>query len=675
MIGELVKLAKEYLPKLNEKRLQQAYKFAKTAHTDQFRKDGKTPYIEHPVKTAKILTKLRVDEDTLIASLLHDVPEDTDYTLKDVEKSFGKTVAFLVDGITKLSKVHYRHDMAERQIESLKKLFIHSARDPRIILIKLADRLHNMKTIDAIAKPEKRVRIAKETFEVYVPIANLLGVWEIKNKLEDLCFKTLAPRDYKMVDELIQKSILKKRDLVNRTKKEVEELLKKNKVLCGLVEGRQKTHYSTFRKMLRSGKSFSEIYDLVGLRIVVPDVGSCYQALGVVHQSFTPKIGRLKDYVALPKSNGYQSIHTTVFGLEGTITEVQIRTEDMHLENEYGIAAHYFYREAQSKKQRVIKKKLQNKYQWVHKILDLQKGAKDNKSFFKHLKLDVFTPKGDVVDLPSGSTVVDFAYHIHSDIGMLAVGAVINGEEASLTKKLGNGDVVLVKTSEEADGPQVEWLNIVQTSLARNRIREFLKEKDKATLLMEAEKLLDRKLKVFGFGDIETLTKLKKVVLTEHFSVDSWESLLFAIGEGSVDVKDVIKLIYSEEELLGEEQDPANAHVYDRTRQSRLEEITPRKIRTITLLIKARNRVGILGEMCNELANINVNIVEASAVNEKEEADFSLVKFIVDIESFEQYEKLLYAFQRIDGVMNVTQIQKSLLDPLNLADFHKALEQ
>jgi GTP diphosphokinase / guanosine-3',5'-bis(diphosphate) 3'-diphosphatase len=674
MVDELIQLAKEYLPQLNEKRLRHAFDFAKKAHTDQLRKDGKTPYIEHPFAAAKYLCELRVDEDTLIAALLHDVPEDTDCSLKDVEKGFGKTVAFLVDGITKLSKVHYRHDMAERQIESLKKLFIHSARDPRIILIKLADRLHNMSTIDAIPDPEKRIRIAKETFEIYVPIANLLGVWEVKNKLEDLCFKTLAPKDFKMIDKLVRNSALKKKDLANRTVKDVEKLLKKHKIPCLRVEGRQKTYYSTFRKMLHSGKSFSEIYDLVGLRIIVPNVGLCYQTLGIVHQRFTPKIGRLKDFIALPKSNGYQSIHTSVFGIDGTITEVQIRTEDMHLENEYGIAAHYFYREAQDRKQQTVRKKLKNKYAWVSKILDLQRNAKDNKKFFKHLKLDiftdrifVFTPKGDVVDLPRGSTVIDFAYHIHSDVGMLANGALINGKDRPLTGKLSNGDVVNVKTSEEAEGPQVEWLNVVRTTLARNRIREFLREKDKATLITEAEKLLDNKLQAFAFGGVSDLSKLQRVVLMEHFKVDSWEDLLLEVGDGSIDARDVIKLIYSDEDLLGEKHDPDNQHVYDHTKRRRIKEILPEKVRTLSLFVKAHNRVGVLGDMCREFANSNVNIVEASAASKSVDVNFSLVKFIVDIEDFEQYEKVLYGLKKIPGVISVTQLSESVLNPLDEA--------
>ena len=653
------------MPNLDVARIQRAFEFAAKAHSGQMRKDGETPYIMHPLKTAEILTGLRVDEDTLIAGLLHDVPEDTDFSVKDVEKEFGKTVAFLVDGITKLSKVHFRHDMLERQIESLKKLFIHSARDPRIILIKLADRLHNMSTIDCIDRPEKRMRIARETLEIFVPIANLLGIWDLKHKLEDLCFRTLSRDDYQMIDDFVQRSAEKKAAMVRKTIKEIERSLKRQGIEHLEVQGRYKTHYGIFRKMLHSGKSFAEIFDLIGIRIIVNDIGDCYQALGVMHQHFTPKIGRLKDYIALPKSNGYQSIHTTVFGVDGAVTELQVRTMDMHLENEYGIAAHYFYRENQDKKRKQVKKHLQKKYEWVHKILDLQRSVRDNENFMRHLKLDIFsdriflfTPRGDVIDLPQGSTAIDFAYHIHSDIGMLAVGVKINGAPASLTTKLHNNDVVDVETSEESPGPQAEWLNIVQTNLARTRIREYLKEKDKTTLINEAEHMLDEKLKSFGFDGLAHLSKLQRVMLMEHFSCETWEKLLTEIGSGNINVRDVIKLLYSEQELLGEEFEPICAQAYERSTRHRIKELIPKKVRNVTLLLRTEDRVGILSDLCSELANVNVNILEVVSNHDPDHHETFLVKFSLEIEDFEQYEKVLYSMKKVSGVVDVTHVHK-----------------
>ncbi len=538
-IQTLINAAKDYLPDLDVDRLHRAFSFAEMAHSGQIRKDGETPYIQHPLSAAYFLTKLRVDEDTLIACLLHDVPEDTEYTLDDLEERFGENVRFLVEGITKLSKVHYRNDMEARQIESLKKLFIHSAQDPRTILIKLADRLHNMSTLDAIPKPEKRARIARETLEIYVPIANLLGIWELKSQLEDYCFKALHPKDYEHIERLINESDFNKVEYIEKSSEAIKKILDTKGIPYHNIEGRQKTHFSIFQKMLR-GKSFTQINDFVGLRIIVDNVDSCYQALGAIHQHFTPKIGRFKDYIAVPKNNGYQSIHTTVFGPSGRLTEIQIRSYDMHLENEYGVAAHYFYRqEPESEK---MQERMRKKYSWVDQILEMQREADDNEGFLKGLKFDffkdrifVFTPKGDVVDLPMDASAIDFAFHIHTDIGRKAVKAELNGQSVPLGTPLKNGDVLYIQTSEESPGPQVDWLDRVHTNLARNKIREYLREKDRDNLTKDAKRLLDSKLKMFGHAGIKSLTPTEVGAIQEYFSSEDLEKIYLEIASGNID--------------------------------------------------------------------------------------------------------------------------------------------
>jgi len=680
MIEPVITAAKKYLSDLDEDRIRRAYLFAKNAHAGQVRKGG-DPYIIHPVTAAKILTRLQVDEDTLIACLLHDVPEDTSVTLEDIEKEFGSKVEFLVDGITKLSKVHYRNDMLERQIESLKKMFIHSAKDPRIILIKLADRLHNMQTIDAIPNPEKRERIARETLEIFVPIANLLGIWELKNQLEDHCFHVLAPKEYDEIAKLVEASIYKKQNVLKETIKKVETLLRSKKIKNFTIEGRQKNLYSIYKKMLRTGKSFHEIYDLIGVRIVVDDVGDCYQVLGILHQNFTPKIGRLKDYIAIPKSNGYQSIHTTVFGLKGVITEFQIRTQDMHLENEYGIAAHYFYGRKEAKKQAQMKRKLTKKYLWVQQILDMQRGISNNKNFMENLTLDVFedrifvfTPKGDVIDLPLGSNAIDFAYQIHSDVGMLALSANINGKVFPLTTHLKSGDTVNISTSEESEGPQVEWLDSVRTSLARTRIKEFLKEKGRTIVVDQAEELLDQKIRILGFNGIEALSGLQKIMALEHFEMDAWEDLLYEIGKGTIHVHDLISVLFTEKELFGEDKAPSSLQAYERMPRRKLKLLAPQKVHHISLVVEASNRIGLLRDLCNEVANVGINIVTVRSLPRKD-GNFARLGFVLEIVDFAQYESTMAAIRKVDGVFSVSRLQNDEVTVGDLSVAHKALEQ
>lgn len=651
-VKSLINSAKKYLPDLNEKRLTRAYDFAYKAHDGQLRKDG-TPYISHPLAAAIILTKLHVDEDTLIACLLHDVPEDTVYDLDDVEKLFGKKVRFLVEGITKLSKVHYHDNMQERQVESLKKLFIHSAQDLRTILIKLADRLHNMKTINAIPKPEKRIRIAKETLEIYVPVANLLGIWELKSELEDLSFKTLLPEEFKIIEENIKKTDIKHSKLLKRSIDQVRKLLNSYGIKSFRLEGREKSYYSIYKKMLRQEKNFNKIYDLLGIRVIVEDIGACYQVLGILHQNFTPKLGRLKDYIAIPKNNGYQSIHTTVFGIDGNLTEFQIRTEEMDLESAYGFAAHYFYANAKSKK--TLKKKLEKKSQWVKRILDIQRDLKSSDDFIEGLKLDVFqdrifvfTPKGDVIDLPNGSTVLDFAYHIHSDVGNFAVSATVNGKQESLNYMLESSDVVDIVTSKDGEGPKISWLDLVNTSLAKNKIREYLKFQSKDKLTSQGEKLLDEKLRVFGHKGITAITEGQMELIQRCFSQGSWKNVLAEIGAGTLDPREVIQVVYSEEEIMGEEEAPRRA--------SYRGEKIPEKVHKVHFYVEVINKIGMLRDLTSKLADLEINILNMSSLLTKDRG-INILDFYVEIQNLKHLEKAMFAMGQIPGVIKVTRIQ------------------
>lgn len=668
-IEVLIKSASEYLSDLDQDRLRSAYTFAEMAHEGQIRKDGVTPYIEHPLSAAYILTQLRVDEDTLIACLLHDVPEDTEYTLDDVEERFGKNVRFLVEGITKLSKVHFRNDMEARQIESLKKLFIHSAQDPRTILIKLADRLHNMSTLDAIPSQEKRERIARETLEIYVPIANLLGIWELKSKLEDYCFKAIHPNDYNYIQELIDNSDLKKHHLLEKSALAVKEILDSKEIPFIEIVGRQKSSFSIYQKMLK-GRSFNQIYDFVGLRIVVSDIDSCYKTLGAIHQNFTPKIGRLKDYIAVPKNNGYQSIHTTVFGIEGTLTEIQIRTYDMHLENEYGVAAHYFYR--QQKGSEKIKERLSKKYNWVERILQMQMEAKDNDKFLKGLKLDffkdrifVFTPKGDVIDLPSDATVIDFAFHVHTDIGRQAEYAILNGKKVPLGTFLKNGDVLEIHTNEHSAGPQVEWLDAVRTNLAKNKIREYLKEKDRSLLVESARSVLDSKLKMFGLEGLSHLAQQHVEKIIQYFDIESLDQLLTEIGNGNIDPSEVVQVIYSETDILGEALDPVHGEVYERE-VGRLD----KKVRMVIIQVNVDDRIGLLVDIATIFSKTGVNIIRMSSEVE-EASNTSQIRFQAEFKDLEQYERLIDMLKTVHGVRSIDRLHSFELNLKDQGDSHK----
>ena len=455
-----------------------AYDFATEAHKDQKRKTGE-PYVVHGLETAITLAKMGMDEPTIIAGLLHDVPEDTNYSLVDVEKNFGAEVAKLVGGITKLGVIKYRG--IEKYSENLRKMFVSMAQDIRIILIKMTDRLHNLKTLDALPK-EKQKRIAQESLEIYAPIANRLGMGQIKGELEDLAFPYVYPERYQWLQKEIMPKIKIKMEYTQKIIKIVKHELGQQKIKILSIHGRQKRLYSLYQKLQKPHYNYdvSKIYDLVALRIVLATVGDCYQALGIIHKLWKPLPGRIKDYIAQPKPNGYQSLHSTVFATEGKIVEFQIRTLAMHDQAEYGIAAHWQYKEIQEKTKKLGSKgyTLPKRLSWIEDLVKWQKEIQDNQQYLKSLSVDffqrrifVFTPKGDVIDLPEEATPVDFAYHVHSWIGDHCAGAKVNGQIATLDAKLKNGDVIEIITDKNRKSPSRDWLKFVKTSAAKSKIK------------------------------------------------------------------------------------------------------------------------------------------------------------------------------------------------------------
>ncbi|PSR29310.1 GTP pyrophosphokinase [Sulfobacillus thermosulfidooxidans DSM 9293] len=494
-----------------------AIEFARQAHAGQSRASG-APYIEHPLAVASILADLRMDVPTIIAALLHDVVEDTPYTLEDIEERFGSEVAQLVDGVTKLDRLEVR-TREEEQAENLRKMLLAMAKDIRVILIKLADRLHNMRTLKHLAA-DRVQRIAKETMEIYAPLAHRLGIYRIKWELEDLAFQHLQPEAFQMMKELVAKKRKEREAAVEAVTQELTRRLEQMGMVAEL-SGRAKHLYSIYQKMYKQGKDFSQIYDLVAVRVMVETVKDCYAVLGLVHSLWKPVPGRFKDYIAMPKSNLYQSLHTTVMGPEGEPIEVQIRTFEMHHTAEYGIAAHWRYKEG-SKEDREFEQKLS----WLRQLLEWQRDMRDAREFMDTLKVDlfsdevfVFTPKGDVLDLPAGSTPIDFAYRIHTDVGNHCVGAKINGRIVPLTTPLENGDIVEVLVNRKSPGPSVDWLNIVQTSQAKNRIRQWIRKERRQEHLSRGQEILDRELKRAGLS-------------LQH---DRLQELVKKVGYGTVD--------------------------------------------------------------------------------------------------------------------------------------------
>ncbi len=541
---ELSEKLKTVLPQANLETVTKAYRFAEDAHRGQHRNSGED-YIQHPLEVAMILAGLEMDEATIAAALLHDVVEDTAHTLVEIEKGFGAEIAILVDGVTKLGRIEYKTKV-EQQVENLRKMFLAMARDIRVILIKLADRLHNMRTLK-YHSVEKQKEIAKETLEIFAPLANRLGIFRIKWELEDLSFRYLKPQEYY---DLVEGIALKRREREAQINEVIEQLqLRLDEVgIHADIAGRPKHFYSIYRKMVTQNKELSEIYDLTAIRVILDSVNDCYGALGIIHTLWKPIPGRFKDYIAMPKPNMYQSLHTTLVGAHGEPFEVQIRTWEMHRTAEYGIAAHWKYKEGKS-----VTANFEQKLSWLRQLLEWQHDSRDAGEFMESLKIDlfadavfVFTPKGDVVELPAGSCPVDFAYRVHTDVGHRCVGAKINGRIVSLDTKLATGDIVEILTTKQANGPSRDWLSFAKTSQAKNRIRAWFKREQREDNLSRGRESLEREVRKLG---LEPANILKNEYLLELAKVHNYftiDDLYAAIGDGVLTANRVLTRLRDE---------------------------------------------------------------------------------------------------------------------------------
>ncbi len=531
-IENVIEAAKSRSRGIDTKLIRKAFEFAKIAHDGQMRKSGEK-YIQHPLQTALTLAKMGMSAETISAGLLHDVAEDTGFTIEDVKKEFGEEIAFLVEGVTKIGEVRLSEERAkniwerdknqdekqkkdkdsknidreevernrrkeEREylyMENLRRMVLAMAADIRIILVKLADRLHNMRTLDVLP-PNKQYRIAKETLEIYAPIANRLGMGGIKGYLEDLAFSYVFPKKYREIEKMTRGEYQEKEKAVARAIEEIGDILKKENQKLVDIHGRAKHLFSLYHKLLRHHMNIARVYDLVALRIIVPEIANCYEVLGVIHKHYKPLIGRIKDYISLPKPNGYRSLHTTIFGPRKEIIEVQIRTPQMHYEAEFGIAAHWIYSEKKSfysyfmPRSEPVKHINLKEIEWVKQLRKWHSEiGGDSKEFFQSLKIDffqdrifAFTPKGDVINLPEGATPVDFAYLVHSEIGNSCIGAKINGQKVGLDYKIKNGEVVEIIMNRSKKNPDSGWLEFVKTSQAKSKIRNWLKKTSRSGL-------------------------------------------------------------------------------------------------------------------------------------------------------------------------------------------------
>ena len=537
---DVLAMCKEYMNEKHIKFIEKAIYFATYAHKEQIRKSGEA-YIVHPIQVAGILAELKLDPDTIATGFLHDVVEDTGFSIDDIEYEFGKDVAFLVEGVTKLGKIKYKSH-AEQQAENHRKMLLAMANDLRVIMVKLADRLHNLRTLK-FHKPEKQRMIAEETLEIYAPLAHRLGMNKIKWELEDTSLRYLNPQQYYRIVNLMNSKRDEREEYINTTIENIKEATKDLEI-DAVIYGRPKHIYSIYRKMKDQKKQFSEIYDLLAIRVLVDSIKDCYAVLGAIHTKWKPMPGRFKDYIAIPKANMYQSIHTTVIGPGGRPVEIQIRTFEMHKVAEYGVAAHWAYKEGN--KEKVTNDPLQKQLDWFKDLIELQNETKDAKDFMNSVKEDifgdkvyVFTPKGDVSELPLGSGPLDFAYNIHTEVGNKTVGAKVNNKIVPLNYQLKTGDIVEVLTSANSFGPSRDWINLVFTSRAKNKIKRFFKLQDRDENIIKGRELLEKQITELGFNFKDFMTKQGMKEIATRFNFGTEEDLLAAIGFGEISYQTV----------------------------------------------------------------------------------------------------------------------------------------
>ena len=527
----------EYLSETDREKVGRAYELAEKAHSGQFRLSG-GPYVEHPVAVARLLAELKMDADTICAALLHDTVEDTSVTRAELAKQFGEQVAKLVDGVTKLGKIHVR-TAEQHQAENIRKMLVAMAEDIRVVLIKLADRLHNMRTISAHT-PERRERISRETLDIYAPLAHRLGIWEFKWELEDLAFAQLEPDEFKSIEDQVVRKRAERVAFVN----DVTEILEREFEKFGIkadVKGRSKHLFSIREKMRKSSKSFDAIYDLIAVRVSVDDVKDCYGVLGVVHSLWKPIPGRFKDYIAMPKGNGYQSLHTTVVAHTGEAMEIQIRTKEMHQFAEFGIAAHWRYKEGTSGK-------IDERFSWLRLLMDWQKEVLDAEAFVDTVKFDifqdevfVFTPKGDVRSLTMGSTPIDFAYRVHTDVGHRCIGAKVSGRMVPLDYKLQNGDIIeILTTKAQNHAPSRDWLNFVVTRSAKDKIRSWFKKERREENVQKGRESLDKEMRRLRQSSLNNVKDDRLLALAGDYKFNNIDDFMAAVGYGDVSARSVV---------------------------------------------------------------------------------------------------------------------------------------
>ena len=588
----LVEKIKKYHPSAGDlKIIEKAYNMAREAHKEQKRKSGE-PYIIHPLCTAIILADLELDKESIVAGLLHDVMEDTSVTKEQITKEFSEEVADLVDGVTKITKLDYDVDKVEEQAENLRKMFLAMAKDIRVILIKLADRLHNMRTLQYM-KPEKQKEKSRETMDIYSPIADRLGISKIKIELDDLALRYLEPEKYREIVDGVHERLEHREDFMNDLIAQVKTYIEKAGIKA-TIGGRVKHYFSIYKKMVNQQKTLDQIYDVFAVRIIVDTVMECYGALGVIHEKYTPVPGRFKDYIAMPKQNMYQSLHTTLIGPNGQPFEIQIRTMEMHKTAEYGIAAHWKYKENITGEGDNEEQKIS----WLRQILEWQRDLSDNHEFLNLLKDDLnmfsenvycFTPNGDLKSLPNGSTPIDFAYSIHSAVGNKMVGARVNGKMVNIDYKIQNGDQVEVVTSNNSNGPSMDWLKIVKSTQAKNKINQWFKLQNKEENIIKGKEFIDKYCKSKGIvlQDILKPEYMEKVRL--KYSYKDWNSLVASVGHGGLKEGQIVNKLVEE---------------YNKTHRK---EITDQDVLNSTIGEKAENKThtsksGIIVEGMDDVA-------------------------------------------------------------------------
>ena len=550
-IEDIISLVKQKKRWADTKLIVKAYNYAKEKHGTQCRKSGE-PYIIHPVQVAYILADIGLDEATICAALLHDVVEDTEVTHEDLVRDFGEEIATMVAGVTKLGELRYQASTEERQVENYRKMFLAMGKDIRVIIIKLADRLHNLRTLKYLRR-DRQIANAKETMELYAPLANRLGIYSLKWELEDLAFKYLYPEEYRELVEGIDKKREERLQFIEKIMDDIRGQLKKQKIEAE-VTGRAKHLYSIYRKMKRDNKTLDQIYDLFALRILVNSVKDCYAALGVVHEMYSPMPGRFKDYIAVPKPNMYQSIHTTLLGEKGTPFEVQIRTWEMHRIAEYGIAAHWAYKEANyGKKGKQVVTVTKDKLAWLRETLEWQQDMKDPQEFLNTLKTElfedevyVFTPKGKILVLPRDATPIDFAYSIHEEIGNHMVGCKINSKMMPLITKLQSGDIVEIMTSDSQKGPSRDWLKFIKTTKAKSKIQSWFKKEQRSENIEKGKDLIEKEIKRIGISHDELFKQDYINAALDRYKFKNLEDMYASVGFGAISQVKIISRMLEE---------------------------------------------------------------------------------------------------------------------------------